>query len=111
MDLKDAVTDSGDYIRISFVVHAKAKCTLVPAGYDPWRKAVRANLRSPPFRGVANRELIQEVARVLGIRSADIKIIHGAGDNHKVLEVSGIDFNTAVVKLEAALGDCVSSID
>ncbi len=111
MDLKSAVTESGAHVRITFKVHAKAKCTVVPAGYDSWRKAVRANLRSPPVRGAANRELIKEVARVLGIRTVDIKIIRGAGDNHKVVEVSGIDFNTMVGKLEAALGDSGSRID
>ncbi len=105
MGLKDAVTESRDHVRITFEVHAKAKCTVVPAGYDSWRKAIRVNLRSPPVRGAANRELIIEIARVLGIRTMEIKIIRGAGDNHKVVEVSSLDVNTVVRKLEAALGD------
>ena len=103
MGLKDAVTPSDAGVRITVDVHAGAKQTIVPSGYDPWRKAFRAQLRSPPVRGAANRELLAEMAKLLDLSPGDFNIVHGVTGNLKVIEVAGADVDTVVGRFLAVI--------
>jgi len=102
--LEDAVTPTRAGTRIAVEVHAGAKQTVVPAGYDPWRKTIAARLISHPLKGAANRELLTELGKVLDMPSCDIFIVHGATGSRKVIEVRGADVDYVRGRLRAALG-------
>jgi len=57
---------------------------------------LQARLIEQPSRGKANIQLIEEVAKILGIPKNDIEIISGHKSAIKVLLVRGIDAMQAV---------------
>ena len=49
---------------------------------------LRCYLKSAPEKGLANKELIKEVARILSITQQDVEIVSGATRRNKRLKVN-----------------------
>jgi uncharacterized protein (TIGR00251 family) len=47
-------------------------------------------LRSPPVESAANRELIEVMADLLGVRKSDVTIATGTGSKKKMVDVRGV---------------------
>jgi hypothetical protein len=47
-------------------------------------------LTSPPVDGEANAELVQLLAKALGVSKSSIRIVSGSGGRRKILAVSGM---------------------
>lgn len=65
---------------------------------DGWKVRVTA----PPERGRANDDVVELVARSLGLRRSDVRIVAGATARDKVLELSGMDAVEVERRLAAA---------
>ena len=48
------------------------------------------SLAAPPVEGEANRELVETLARTLGVPKRDIRIVRGESSRAKLLEVRGV---------------------
>jgi uncharacterized protein (TIGR00251 family) len=64
--------------------------------------ALEVALTAPPADGAANGELLQLLARALGVRRADVSIVVGASSRGKVLEVNGVRPDEARERLSKA---------
>ncbi len=51
--------------------------------------ALRARITAPPVEGAANRALIDLLARSLGLRRADLEVVHGVRGRDKRVAVHG----------------------
>ena len=56
------------------------------SGFDAWRNALKVRTRSKPIEGKANREIEQELSKVL---DAEVKIISGGKSRDKKALVKG----------------------
>ena len=90
MSFEDAVRAAPGGTVIDFDVSPGAKRTLVPSGYNPWRKRLEAKLKAPPERGKANEELINALASLFDIPAASIEIASGTRDSLKSVRLAGI---------------------
>ena len=61
----------------------------VPSGFNPWRRTLEARLTEEPTKGKANRQLVEEVARILGIPERNVEVLSGHKSARKVLLVMG----------------------
>ncbi|HDO23369.1 MAG TPA: YggU family protein [Nitrospirae bacterium] len=52
---------------------------------------VKVKLTSAPVDGAANKQLIELLAKELGIRKSAFKIIRGEKSRNKVIRISGMD--------------------
>lgn len=89
MSFEDAVRAAPGGTAIDFDVSPGAKVTLVPSGYNAWRRRLEAKLRAPPERGRANEELVEALASLLGVPSSSIEITAGARDSRKSVFIAG----------------------
>jgi uncharacterized protein len=69
--------------------------------------ALRVRVGARPVDGAANRELIDVLARVLGIRPSAVTIAAGASSRAKRVTVAGLDAATVRARLAPAL--CVDT--
>lgn len=51
--------------------------------------SLRARLTAPPVDGAANRALLQFLARQLGLKRADLEVVHGTTARDKRIAVHG----------------------
>ena len=58
-------------------------------GIEPWRGRLKVAVRAPPADGEANAELIEVVARILGIKRAEVSIVAGLTSRRKTLRIEG----------------------
>jgi uncharacterized protein (TIGR00251 family) len=65
--------------------------------------ALRVRVRAPPVDHAANTSLIAVLARSLGVRERQVRIVAGAASRRKVVEVDGISPARVV-----ALGDAAA---
>ena len=87
---RDAVTVDTDGVVIALDVSpASGKAGFI-TGYDPWRRSIRCAVRSPPERGKANREVVESLAKVLGVPAASVEIISGSTQGRKRVRVRGV---------------------
>ncbi len=96
MTFEDAIRPASDGTFIDIEASPGARETRVPAGYNQWRKRLLVKLKAPPERGRANAELIEALARVLGVPPASIEITSGATDSKKSVKVRGLNRETVV---------------
>jgi len=66
-------------------------------GYDEWRKCWVVEVKAPPTKGKANKELISYLSEVLG---AEVRIVKGDKTQRKIVQVD-MDENELLKKLEA----------
>jgi uncharacterized protein (TIGR00251 family) len=76
-----------------------------PAGFDQWRKRIHLRVASQARGGLANREVVEQMAELLGVRNADVSIKTGAGSRRKTLRAEGISLDNAILTLSAVLGE------
>ena len=62
---------------------------------------LKCYLKSPPERGLANKELIKLIAKALGIPKSDVEIVAGATSRKKRIK---IETNITLEQFLAALG-------
>ena len=70
---------------------------------------VRARLTAPPVEGAANRALIDLLARHLGVRRADLEVVHGTRGRDKLVTVHGCSEAELAERLAALPGSDVDN--
>lgn len=78
-----------------FAVPKSRKCAVCGTRGD----AIKIQITAPPIEGRANKEIISFVAKVIGVGRKDIAIKSGESGRYKILEIAGIDTETARKKL------------
>jgi uncharacterized protein (TIGR00251 family) len=61
---------------------------------------LRVKIAAAPQKGRANRELIDFLSRLLGVKQSDISIIKGETGRNKVLEIRGINREEFMSKIQ-----------
>jgi uncharacterized protein len=61
--------------------------------------ALLVRLQSPPVEGAANEELVEVIARTLGVRRRDVSVVAGERSRQKRVHVVGVDVRTAETRL------------
>ncbi len=56
----------------------------------PYGDAIKVKLTSPPVEGKANRELVEVLAKNLGIAKKNVEIISGKSSKNKIVKLYGI---------------------
>lgn len=80
--------DAAGVILVRVRVRPRARRTAVEGLHDG---AVRIHLQAPPVDGAANEALVAFVAReLLGVRTAQVRLVRGASSRDKVLAVEGV---------------------
>ncbi len=103
MDWKDTLIAHPQGFTVRFEVLPGSSRLQVPSGFNPWRKALEARLTEEPSRGKANRQLVEELARVLGVPERDVEVVSGHKSGRKVLVIRGLSPEEAIVKLGPAM--------
>ncbi len=83
--MERAVVDRGDHIEVKIKVVPGSRKFQFPSGYDEWRNAIIVRVSSPPEGNRANRELIQELKKIL---DADVEILSGFKNPQKTIRVN-----------------------
>jgi uncharacterized protein (TIGR00251 family) len=65
--------------------------------------ALVVQLASPPVDGEANAELVETLARVLGVPKRDVALVRGATSRSKVVEVRGLGAHEVEARVALAL--------
>ncbi len=76
-DISPAVSAAEAGTILTIEVSAGSKKPGFPAGYNDWRKAVRCSVQAPAREGMANREVITLISKVLSIPKNRIRILSG----------------------------------
>jgi uncharacterized protein (TIGR00251 family) len=100
-DFRAAVKPHPLGLTIQFEVSPGSSELKVPSGFNPWRRTLEARLTEEPTRGKANRQLVEELARKLGIPERNVEVLSGHKSARKVLLVTGLDPNVAVNRLSS----------
>ena len=58
-------------------------------GYEPWRGRLKIAVRSPPIDGAANVELIELLAKEIGMKKSDVSIAVGQRKRRKTVKLRG----------------------
>ena len=103
MDWKDALVAHSQGFTVRFEVVPGSSRLLVPSGFNPWRKALEARLTEEPSRGKANRQLVEELASILGVPERDVEVVSGHKSRRKVLVVRGMKPEEAILKLRPTM--------
>ncbi len=61
--------------------------------------ALVVSLRAPPVEGAANDELVEVLAKALGVRRSDVSIASGASSKNKLVDVRGLGPNEVRARL------------
>ncbi len=94
--MSDPFSARGDGVRITVHVKPRSSKSGVAGVKDG---ALVVALRSPPVEGAANEELVEVLAKALGVRRADITIASGASSKKKLIDVRGIAVEAARARL------------
>jgi uncharacterized protein (TIGR00251 family) len=100
-DFREAIRPHPHGLTIRFEVAPGSTELEVPSGFNPWRRALEARLTEQPHKGNANQQLLEEVARVLGIPERNVEVLSGHKSDRKVLLVTGLDLDAAVFRLNS----------
>ena len=95
----DAVMADGDGVVLAIEVSPASGKGRFLTGYDPWRKAIRCAVRSPPEQGKANREVVESLAMALGVPASSVNILSGVTQGRKRIRVAGITRGAALSAL------------
>ncbi|CRX39362.1 DUF167 domain-containing protein [Estrella lausannensis] len=76
------------------------------AGLDGWEEGrLKVKLHSPPERGAANKELIEMLAKTLGIKRGQIEILSGETSRIKRVAVDAAVNPQQLLNLQLKAGD------
>lgn len=98
-DIEKAIKPHPQGLIIQFEVAPGSSELKVPSGFNPWRRTLEARLTEEPTKGKANRQLVEEVARVLGIPERNVEVLSGHKSARKILLVAGLDPDVAIYRL------------
>jgi uncharacterized protein (TIGR00251 family) len=94
-----AITDRAGAVR--FDVHVRPRSSR-SAILGVREGALDVALTAPPADGAANAELVKLLARALDVRRGDVSIVAGASSRGKLIEVAGLNAQTARGRLAGA---------
>jgi uncharacterized protein (TIGR00251 family) len=94
---------------LTFAVHVQpgARKSSVVGFHDG---VLRIKIAAPPVDGKANRELIDFMSRILGLRKSNISIEKGETSKHKIISASGITRNELEDKIALASSSGASKL-
>ncbi|OPY29328.1 MAG: hypothetical protein A4E28_00926 [Methanocella sp. PtaU1.Bin125] len=101
MSFAEAIRATKEGAVIDLEVSPGSRSTVVPSGYNPWRKRIEVRLMAPPEKGKANDELIRALSGLFSIPSTSIEITSGATNSRKSVLIRGVGVE-AVIKLMGA---------
>jgi uncharacterized protein (TIGR00251 family) len=61
---------------------------------------VKIRIAAPPAEGKANKALIRFLSAHLGVPPSHVSLVRGAGSRRKVVEVTGLSTEEALVRLQ-----------
>jgi len=96
MSFEEAITDLGSGIIVDIEVTPGSRSVSVPSGYNEWRKRIEVKLTKNAQKGKANEQLVECLAKLFGISSADIIINSGATNSKKSVLLKGISYQHAI---------------
>jgi len=99
MDWSVAVRTHPQGCVISFEIVPGSSQLEVPSGFNPWRKSLEAHLTEEPLRGKANRQLVQSLAKTLGISEQNVELLSGHKSARKTVLVNGISSDEVILVL------------
>ena len=76
--------------RIAIKVHPRAKRTAITGRLG---EAYKVDLKAPPVDGKANAECIRFFADLLGVPRNAVRLVQGAADRLKVVEIEGVEMS------------------
>jgi uncharacterized protein len=83
-----ALTQQADAVRFSVHVKPRSSRSRVE-GVRP-DGALAIALKAPPVDGAANAELVEVLARALGVPKSAVRVVSGATGRRKLVEVAGV---------------------
>lgn len=90
MDPGEAIKAHPQGCVISFEIVPGCSRLTVPSGYNPWRRSLEARLTEEPIKGRANRQLMEELARILRVSKQKVEMMSGQKSSKKSILVQGI---------------------
>ena len=66
---------------------------------------LKLRLASPPVDNQANIEVVERVARLLGVKRAQVEIVAGQTSRQKTVRVGGLPAREVLVRLESLLSN------
>ena len=66
--------------------------------------ALRVRVSAPPTDGRANDEVVKLLAATFGVARSDVRLVSGASNRRKRVELVGVDAATAAAAIDRALG-------
>lgn len=81
-----AIKEVHDGILVDIEVSPKSKKFEI-TGYNEWRERIEIRLKSPPLKGKANKEIVNEFSK---LTKSDVEIISGLKSHHKTLKLYNI---------------------
>lgn len=90
MSFEDAIRYSAAGVLIDLDVSPGARRTIVPDGYNEWRKRIEVKLKAPPEKGKANEELVGTLSSLLNVPASNVEIASGATNSKKTVLVRGV---------------------
>ncbi|MEA3295086.1 MAG: DUF167 domain-containing protein [Euryarchaeota archaeon] len=91
MTITDAVKKSSNGVIIDLEVIPESKNVKIISGYNPWRKRITVKLTQPPQKGKANKQLIEELSKILMVSESDITLISGQTSHKKTVLIKGME--------------------
>ncbi|MFL2957145.1 MAG: DUF167 domain-containing protein [Candidatus Thalassarchaeaceae archaeon] len=80
--------ESEGYTLVEIDVQPSSKRSEI-IGLEPWRGRLKIAVRSPPVDGAANVELMELLAREIGMKKTDISIVVGHSKRRKTIKLRG----------------------
>jgi hypothetical protein len=99
MDPRDAVKPHPLGCVICFEVVPGSSRLAVPSGFNPWRRSLQAHLTEEPSRGRANRQLLEELAGMLGVSIQKVEVLSGHKSARKLILIRDMAKDKAVTAL------------
>jgi uncharacterized protein (TIGR00251 family) len=98
--MEDAIEPVPGGVRLLLDVHPGASDDRFPAGYERWRRRIKARVQAQAQDGQANAAVVRLVAQALGVPAARGAITAGALDRRKSVVVAGLAREDAVRLLQ-----------
>ncbi|MHC1592622.1 MAG: DUF167 domain-containing protein [Methermicoccaceae archaeon] len=87
----EAIRSTSGGVLLELEVSASARETVIPSGYDVWRKRITVRVAAAPHGGKANAELIKGLSTVLKIPPSHLSLVSGHRSTKKTIKIEGIE--------------------
>lgn len=102
---RDAVRVTRGGLELDIEVHPGASHSTFPAGFNTWRRRLRAQVRAPPQDGAANEELVALIAGFFQVAPRHALLVSGGTQRQKRIRLTGIEADKALQRLGEALDE------